>query len=203
MVAVGGQLSVENLKLAYGHGIFPWPTEGQPMLWFCPDPRGILDFNELKIPQSLRKWARKNKNLEVKFNTSFSEVIRACAEQKRPGQEGTWILPEVIEGYQKFEQAGYVKCLEVWQEQALIGAIYGVDVGGVFSAESMFYRKSNASKFALWKLIEHLQTQGRTWMDLQMITPVSEQFGGKYIPRQDFLKRLGFGPGRRKFFFEV
>jgi len=164
------------------------------MLWFCPDPRGVLDFAELHIPQSLKKWAKKNPNLEFTRNQAFVEVIEACARQPRPGQEGTWILPEVLQGYKELFKAGYVRSLEAWQDGALVGGIYGVDVNGLFSAESMFFRRPNVSKMCLWKMIEILQSEGRTWIDIQMVTPVSEQFGGKYISRADFLRRLGQSP---------
>jgi len=190
LVAVGDPLTVENLVRAYSHGIFPWPVEGQPMLWFCPDPRGVLDFADLHIPRSLRKWAKQNADIQFTWNEAFDKVIEACSEQPRPGQDGTWILPEVIQGYRQLFSAGFVRSLEAWQNGELIGGLYGVDVNGLFSAESMFFRKPNVSKLCLWKMIETLQKEGRSWMDIQMVTPVSEQLGGKYISRADFLRRL-------------
>ena len=192
IVAVGGELSVENLVRAYARGIFPWTVQGQPILWFCPDPRGVLDFADLHIPKSLKKWARQNPKIKFTENRAFSSVIRECSTQVRPGQDGTWILPEMIEGYERLFKAGFVRSFEAWQEDHLVGGLYGVDVGGVFSAESMFYKKPNVSKMCLWNLIQRLQSEGRTWMDIQMVTPVSEQFGGRYISRAEFLRRLPY-----------
>jgi leucyl/phenylalanyl-tRNA--protein transferase len=194
LVAVGGSLSVETLVLAYSRGIFPWPIEGQPMLWFCPDPRGVLDFAEVHVPRSLKKFARQNPNFRWTKNKAFAQVIEECAKQPRPGQDGTWILPEIKQGYLELFKAGFVRSLECWDGDELIAGFYGVDVNGLFSAESMFFKRSNASKLCLWKMIENLQAEGRTWMDIQMVTPISECFGGKYISRADFLRRLGLSP---------
>ncbi len=189
-MAVGGDLQVEILKEAYSRGIFPWPQEGLPLLWFSPDPRGVIDFSELHVPSSLHKFAKAHQNWRYTINQAFPEVLKACRRQKRPGQDGTWITQEMQQAYGHFFQAGYVLSLECWENEELVGGIYGVDVNGVFSGESMFYRKPNASKMCLWKMIQHLQEKGRTWMDIQMVTPVTEAMGGKYIPREEFLQRL-------------
>ncbi len=190
IVAVGGKLDVATLYTAYAKGIFPWPQEGYPMLWFCPDKRGILEFKNLHVPQSLQKFARKNSDWKITINQCFEKVIHECAKQKRPGQHGTWILPEMEKAYLDFFKAGFVVSVEVWQKEALIGGVYGVLVEGVLSAESMFYKKSNASKIALWNLIQYLQSLGHEWMDIQMITPVTEQFGGRYVHRDYYLMML-------------
>lgn len=187
---VGGELSVANLYAAYRKGIFPWPQEGYPMLWFSPEERGVIDFNEFHIPRSLEKFLKKNPQIEFSINHEFLDVIRACQKQTRPGQAGTWINEQIVNAYNNFHKAGYAHSLEVWDGDELVGGIYGVLVEGVFSAESMFYKKPNASKLALWALVDHLKDQGHQWMDVQMITPVVEAMGGKYISRDDFLARL-------------
>ena len=191
LVAVGADLKVEVLKAAYSQGIFPWPQEGYPMLWFSPDPRGVLDFSDFHVPGSLRKFSKTHDHWRYTMNSAFPKVLAQCRSQKRPGQDGTWITSELQKGYLQFFQAGFVKCMECWEGDQLIGGIYGVDINGVFSAESMFYLKPNASKMCLWKIVEHLQSIGRTWMDIQMVTSVSKAMGGKYIPREEFLARLG------------
>lgn len=192
LVAVGGPLSVEILQEAYGHGIFPWPQEGYPMLWFSPDPRGILEFSELRINRSLGKWLRKEGGrLEFTLNTAFSQVIENCRDQERPGQESTWILPSIVSAYQRLFAAGQVISGECWQDGELVGGIYGVISEKYFSAESMFYKKPNASKFCFIKMVEHLRSLGHQWMDIQMVTEVTESLGGKLIAREEFLQRIG------------
>lgn len=196
LVAVGGNLEVETLEAAYSSGIFPWPQEGMPMLWFSPDPRGVIDFLDFHVPESLKKHDRKNPNWRYTINQAFEQVIEECSEQKRPGQQGTWIYPEMIQAYKKFFAAGRVLSLECWDQDELIGGIYGVMTmtkSGhmLFSGESMFYKKANASKMCLWKMVEHLKSQGHQWMDIQMVTEVSSAMGGKLIPREEFLKRIG------------
>lgn len=192
LLAVGGNLEVETLLAAYSKGIFPWPQEGYPMLWFCPDPRGVLDFEDFRIPDSFRKFVKKQEGKwQITINQAFSDVIRECRSQKRPGQSGTWISQEIQNAYVQFFKEGYVLSLEVWEDDTLVGGIYGVLLKGLFSGESMFFKKDNASKFALYKVVEYLKKQGHTWMDIQMVTPVTEAFGGKYISREEFLKRRG------------
>lgn len=196
LVAVGGDLEPETLLTAYRSGIFPWPQQDMPLLWFSPDPRGVLDFSELHIPDSLKKWARKHSDWQFKINTSFPQVIKHCRNQPRPNQQGTWILPEMEEAYQKLFKAGHILVMECWDGEELIGGIYGVlyttRLGHqVFSGESMFYLKPNASKMCFWKIIEYLKTQGHSWIDIQMVTEVTEHMGGKYISREEFLKRIG------------
>jgi len=191
IVAIGGNLEVETLKSAYKKGIFPWPQEGYPLLWFSPDPRGVLDFADLHVPTSLQKFKKKAAHWKYTFNQAFPQVIEQCQLQKRPKQSGTWILPEMKKAYIEFFKAGFVKSLECWDGDQLIGGIYGVEINNVFSGESMFFQKQNASKMCLWRMIEHQKSLGRSWMDIQMITPVTEAFGGKYIPREEFLTRIG------------
>lgn len=190
LVAVGGQWSAELLESAYKKGIFPWPQEGLPILWFSPDPRGVLDFDEFHVPRSLQKFARKCPWIFT-LNRAFESVMQECRKQKRPGQDGTWILPEMIPAYSRLHLEGKALSLECWEDGVLIGGIYGVLVNGVFSGESMFYARPNASKMCFWKLVEHLKSQGQTWMDLQMVTEATAAFGGKYIAREEFLNRRG------------
>ena len=189
LVAIGGELNVETLLAAYKKGIFPWPQADLPMLWFCPDPRGVLDFNEFHIPRSVEKILRKAQ-WAVTFNTAFSAVIAGCRAQPRPGQAGTWILPEMEKAYREFERAGNVLSVEVWEGTELVGGLYGVLSEKYFSAESMFYTRSNASKLALIAVVEELSRRGHNWMDIQMVTSASEAFGGKYISRDEFLRRI-------------
>ena len=186
LLCIGGDLNTNTLIDSYYHGIFPWPQKGLPILWFCPVKRGILNFSKLHIPARLKKF-RKSWSGEFKINSAFRQVINACRLQKRPGQSGTWILPEMIKAYTDLHKAGYAHSVEAWENDRLVGGIYGVFVGNVFSGESMFYKKANCSKLCLWRLVEHLQNIGLEWMDVQMLTPVTETFGGEYITREEFL----------------
>lgn len=190
LIAIGGDFSAEILIEAYSKGIFPWPQEGYPLLWFSPDPRGVLDFADFHVPSSLEKFAKKC-TWDFTINEAFEPVVRECRLQARPDQKGTWILPEMEGAYAELWDLDKAISLEVWNGEALVGGIYGVLLNGLFSGESMFYHESNASKMALWKLVDHLRSLGHQWMDIQMVTPVLESFGGKYISRDDFLKRKG------------
>ncbi|MFH0977411.1 MAG: leucyl/phenylalanyl-tRNA--protein transferase [Spirochaetota bacterium] len=189
LLCIGGNLGPETLVDSYYHGIFPWPQEGLPILWFCPSLRGIIEFSGIHIPQRLRRF-RKSWKGEFRINTAFNEVIKACRHQKRPGQRGTWILPSMVKAYTNLHLSGYAHSVEAWEDGELTGGIYGVFVGNVFSGESMFYRKPNRSKLCLWYLIERLSAIGLTWIDVQMLTELTKSFGGVYIPREDFLKRV-------------
>lgn len=190
ILAVGGSLDVGTLYAAYSQGIFPWPQPGFPMLWFSPEKRGILDFKDFHVPESLRRFRKRHPQIEFTVNTDFRQVIEECAKQPRPGQDGTWILPAMKHAYVELFNEGLAMSIEVRENQVLIGGIYGVLIEGVFSGESMFYKKTNASKLALWRLVEVLQEKGHQWMDVQMVTPVIASFGGKYIERAEFLDML-------------
>ncbi len=190
ILAVGGRLDVGTLYTAYSLGIFPWPQPGMPMLWFSPEKRGVLFFKDLKISESLRRFRRRNPQIQFTVNQNFAEIMDECSKQPRPGQDGTWILPAMKRAYLDFFNAGFCMAIGVWEDGVLIGGIYGVLVEGVFSGESMFYKKSNASKLALWKLVEVLSELGHQWMDVQMVTPVVESLGGKYIDREDYLELI-------------
>lgn len=191
VVAVDIPLTIENIIDAYQNGIFPWPHTGYPMLWFCPDERGVIDFKDLKPPKSFMKWYRKNRSeFKITWNQNFSEVIKQCKLQVRPGQDGTWITSQIEKTYNQLHKMGHAQSLEVWQGDQLVGGIYGLQSQKYFSSESMFFKVSNASKLALYELILHLKNQGQDWMDIQMVTEVSGSFGGKLISKFDFLDRI-------------
>lgn len=190
IVHLGGELSIENLRNAYRAGIFPWYTPGLPLPWHSPDPRAILVFDDLKIPRSLAKLRRQGK-FTFTIDKDFRSVIEACAKSERPDQPGTWITPEFIEAYTAFHEAGDAHSVEVWNaEGELVGGLYGVDAGGVFCGESMFYLEPNTSKLALLFLIDHLRSRGATWLDIQVMTPHLENLGATEIRRDEFLQRL-------------
>jgi leucyl/phenylalanyl-tRNA---protein transferase len=188
IVAVGGDLHPQSLLQAYRQGIFPWPVEGLPLLWFSPAQRGVLEFADLSIPRSLAR-ARRRTGLRFTIDTAFAEVIRACAAA-RPGQEGTWITSGIITAYTRLHRMGVAHSVEAWNGERLVGGIYGVDVDGGFAAESMFYREPNASKLALLHLIDHLQSHGLDWLDIQVLTPHMARLGAKAISRDQFLEKL-------------
>lgn len=187
LMFVGGDFKVATLINAYTKGIFPWPHPGYPLLWFSPPERGIIQFKNLHIPQSLKKFIKKN-NFTFSFDKAFAEVIEQCALVPRPGQDGTWITNKIKNAYLEFHKQGYAHSLECWDGSELVGGIYGVWVGGAFVGESMFFKKDNASKLCLLKLIEFLKAHGHEWMDVQMVTSVVEAMGGEYVPRGEFLK---------------
>lgn len=190
ILAVGGTLDVGTLYSAYSQGIFPWPQPGFPMLWFSPERRGVIEFKDFHVPESLSRFRKNHPEIEFTMNKDFRHVIEECSKQPRPGQDGTWILPAMKHAYEELFRAGYAMSVEVRENNLIIGGIYGVLIEGVFSGESMFYIKPNASKLALWHLIEILQAQGHEWIDVQMVTPVIESMGGKYIERADYLEML-------------
>jgi len=186
LVAVGGDFSVERLVLAYRTGVFPWTAN--PITWWSPDPRAILDLNSLHVPRSLEKILRRN-GFHFTCDKAFAEVIAGCAEPA-PGRMETWIEPEFIEAYCELHRQGYAHSVECWWDDKLAGGIYGVTVGGLFAGESMFHRVSNASKAALWFLVQHLRKRGFVMFDIQMLTPVTSQMGGQNIRRAEYLRRL-------------
>lgn len=191
VIAVGGRLTVSNLARAYEMGIFPWPHPGYPLLWFCPEQRGIIEFSEIHVGRSLQKWIRQNQDLiEVKMNCRFSEVVKACRLQKRKGQKGSWINDEIEKSYSQLHQKGMAFSLECYKDGLMISGIYGVQSKNYISCESMFHKIDNASKYAFIKLVERFKMMGHTWMDLQMISEVSGYLGGKYISRDQFLKKI-------------
>lgn len=190
IIGFGGEMNVGNLFEAYRHGIFPWHIDGLPLPWFCPAKRAILEFDELHVPRSLRK-AYRGTRLVFSIDTYFAQVIEKCANAKRSDEGGTWITDEFIRAYTRFHRAGHAHSVEVRDDEGnLVGGLYGVDTGGVFCGESMFFEVPNASKFALLFLIDHLRSRGSTWMDIQVMTPHFRVLGAKEIPRNEFLDRL-------------
>ncbi len=191
VVAVGGSLDADILMYSYAHGIFPWPHEGYPLLWFAPEERGVIDFDQIHIPRSLKKWIRQNERVfEIKFNTQFKEVVRHCRMQKRKGQNGTWINNEIEKAYFELFQNGNAFSCEVFRQENLVGGVYGVKSSRYYSCESMFHLEDNTSKLALVKLVESLSIQGQKWMDIQMVTTVCESLGGYLISKEEFLERI-------------
>jgi leucyl/phenylalanyl-tRNA---protein transferase len=189
VVAVGGRPEPEFLLEAYRRGIFPWPVEGYPLLWFSPPERAILVFEELHVPRSLARERRRSR-FRFTFDEAFGRVVRACAEVERPHEDGTWITPAMVRGYEKFHRLGHAHSVEVWEGGELVGGLYGVDAGGAFAGESMFRLRPNASKLALLHLVEHLRARGLGWLDIQVLTPHMEAFGARLVPREEFLERL-------------
>ncbi|MBI5595747.1 MAG: leucyl/phenylalanyl-tRNA--protein transferase [Elusimicrobia bacterium] len=189
LCAVGGDLRPETLLEAYRAGIFPWPQEGMPLLWHSPDPRGVLDFRDLRFPRSARQAAKKA-GFTFTADRAFGAVIRACAEAPREGQQGTWITPGILEAYEELHRLGHAHSVECWAGGALAGGLYGVYAGGVFSGESMFHAVAGASKACLVETVRRLAARGLAWMDIQMLTPVTRMLGGREVPRPEFLRRL-------------
>jgi leucyl/phenylalanyl-tRNA--protein transferase len=189
LLCIGGTLDVPTLVQAYSKGIFPWPQEGYPLLWFSPPKRGVLDFADLHLGRSFLKEVERT-TLRFSFNENFEDVIHNCAKVPRAHEAGTWILPEMVSAYIELHHAGHAHSIEAWRGSELVGGLYGVYIGGVFSGESMFYKESNASKLCFFKLISFLQKKGLTWLDTQMVTPLVEGMGGKYISRDEFLDRI-------------
>ena len=196
IVAVGGNMSPANLLAAYRRGIFPWPIEGWPLTWFSPRERAVLDFRDLHVPRSLAR-ERGRTALRFTVDQDFAGVVRACAQIPRPEQEGTWITREIYENYCALHRAGHAHSVEAWERGALVGGIYGVDAGGAFAGESMFYLRPNASKLALLHLVEHLAARGLGWLDIQVMTPHMQTLGAKLISREKFLDRLAEALARR------
>lgn len=189
LLCMGGNLDPDTLESAYSQGIFPWPHKGLPLFWFCPPQRGVLFFEEFKIPKSTRSILKK-KTFELTLNREFGQVIENCARISRGDGKETWILPEMIDAYKELHHRGKAMSVEAWFEGKLVGGLYGVLVKGVFSGESLFFKKSEASKVCLVYLVEFLKSKGHRWIDIQMVTNVIEQFGGRLIPRKVFLDLL-------------
>ena len=189
IVAIGEDFAVETLRDAYRHGIFPWPHERLPLPWFSPRRRTVIFFDELHVGRTLRK-AMKRSELTYTIDRDFRAVIRACAGTPRPDQDGTWIDERIVAAYTRFHEAGDAHSVEVWHGEELVGGLYGVDAGGLFTGESMFYRASDASKLALLFLVEHLRERGATWLDCQVMTPHMEALGAREIGRGRFLDLL-------------
>lgn len=192
LLAVGGDLSIERLTSAYQQGIFPWYSEGQPILWWSPDPRMVLEPKDIKVSRSLAKKIRKQ-DVQITFDQNFRDVITACSEarlEKGKRQDETWILDEMIEAYVKLHEAGYAHSVECWQDGKLVGGLYGIALGKVFFGESMFSRISDASKIAFVSLAQQLEQWGFKLIDCQVYTSHLESLGATMIPRKQFLTLL-------------
>jgi len=189
LVAIGGDLSPQRLLLAYQYGIFPWYNEGDPILWWSPDPRCILYPNELHVSGSMKKQIKKNL-FHVTFDKAFRSVVLKCRTTERKGQYGTWITPMMVEAYCHLHEMGYAHSIEVWDQQVLAGGIYGISLGKIFFGESMFSLKSNASKFGLIFLARHLLNRNFVLIDCQQNTPHARSLGATLIPRKKFLAHL-------------
>lgn len=184
LVAVGGDLATDRLRLAYRSGMFPWTVN--PVTWWSPDPRGIFELGDLHVSRSLRRCLRQAK-FRVTRDQAFGEVIAACAGVRRPGG---WIVPEFVAAYSKLHHEGHAHSVECWLGDDLVGGVYGVAVGGLFAGESMFHRASDASKVAVVHLHDHLVSRGYQLFDIQMLTEVTTSLGGREIRRDEYLERL-------------
>ena len=188
LLAAGGDLSPPRLLAAYRRGIFPWYSRGQPILWWCPDPRAVMFPGRLKISRSLAKSIR-NRGFVTKVDTGFREVIRACGSSElRPG--GTWLSPEMRAAYLRLHRLGYAHSVETWLGEKLVGGLYGVALGRVFFGESMFSTERDASKVALHRLCEELSARGVEMIDCQMATPHLISLGAELVPRAQFIHLL-------------
>jgi len=188
LLAVGGDLSVKRLMHAYRSGIFPWFEEGQPILWWSPNPRMVLFLERFKVSKSLQKTIDKKK-FTITFNTCFSEVIKNCSQIKRDGQQGTWITSDMEKAYINLHQLGFATSVEVWLNEELVGGLYGIDLADkkIFCGESMFSKESDASKVAFYYLVEKLKTKNYQFIDCQMYTAHLESLGAEEVSRTVFL----------------
>lgn len=188
LLAIGGDLSVQRLLLAYERGIFPW-YEGDVPVWWCPNPRFVIYPSELKISKSMQQLFKRSA-FTFTVNQAFSEVINNCKKINRPGQDGTWITNEVVASYKKMHQFGYAHSAEVWLNNELVGGLYGIRLGKVFFGESMFSLVSNASKYAFISYVGQLKKEGVQLIDCQVYTEHLESLGAKMIPRNEFTQLL-------------
>jgi leucyl/phenylalanyl-tRNA---protein transferase len=191
LLGAGGDLNTHTLLMAYRDGVFPWFNEGDPILWWSPDPRAIFEIDGVRCSRSLAKTIKSGK-FTITLNTCFERVMRACGET-RP--QGTWVTDDMIAAYTELHRLGYAHSLETWVTNAdgsreLAGGIYGIAIGGLFAGESMFHTVTDASKVALVSLAKHLQSRGYTLFDTQMVTPHTISMGAFEIPREDYLAKL-------------
>ena len=189
LLGVGSDLHIDRLILAYRSGIFPWYNEGQPILWFSPDPRFVLFPQELTVARSLKQSIRK-KRFTITMDTAFKEVIEQCSKIKRPGQFGTWITQEMKDAYVHLFENGVAHSVEAWENGSLVGGLYGVCVGNLFAGESMFAKKSDASKVAFVYFVHQAIKWNIQLIDSQVYTEHLERFGAKEISRNDYLEKI-------------
>ena len=188
VVAIGGDLHPEMLREAYRNGIFPWPVEDLPLLWFAPPRRALLFLDEFHISRRLARQLR-SEPFEIRFDTNFAAVIRACAAA-RVDAEGTWITDDMIEAYIRLHELGEAHSVEAWRDGELAGGLYGVSWRGYFAGESMFHHATGASKAALVGLVERLRERDCPWIDVQMMTPIFASFGAREVSRTEFMGLL-------------
>jgi leucyl/phenylalanyl-tRNA--protein transferase len=189
LLALGGDLRPERLLLGYTQGIFPWYAENLPILWHSPDPRMVMTTADLVVQRSLRK-AIKKRPYEIKMDTAFVRVLEGCATAPRPGQTGTWLIPEMVDAYTKLHELGFAHSIEAWAQGELVGGLYGVSLGGAFFGESMFARAPDASKIAFVATVRQLEAWGITLIDCQVHTEHLERFGAHEVSRADYLEML-------------
>ncbi|WP_309109272.1 leucyl/phenylalanyl-tRNA--protein transferase [Arcobacter sp. CECT 8985] len=189
ILAYGGDLTPARLISAYANGIFPWYNEDEPILWWSPNPRLIMELDEFKVSKNLAKTIRKNK-FEVKFDTNFTQVMIECKNIYRPDQDGTWLQDELIEAYTNLHNLGYAHSFESYHDGELVGGGYGLVIGDMFCGESMFAKKSDASKVALYHLVQRLKQNNFSLLDCQTPTNHLQSLGAKCISRDEFLDRL-------------
>jgi len=189
LLAIGGDLSIERLKLAYSKGIFPWYEKGMPILWWSPDPRMVLFPDKMIISHSLKQSIKK-KQFTVTIDTAFERVIKNCAKTTRKGENGTWITREMQNAYINLHEAGYAHSAEAWMDGDLVGGLYGVAIGKAYFGESMFHHVTNASKVAFYHLVEKLNSWDFKIIDAQVYTNHLESLGGEMIPRSQYLHFL-------------
>ena len=189
ILAIGGDLSTQRLLLAYRNGIFPWYSDDEPIIWWCPNPRFVLFPDEIKISKSMRAVIKKQ-TYSFTINNCFNNVIKNCKTINREGQSGTWISEEVIDAYTNLHNLGYALSAETWKNNKLVGGLYGVKMGNIFFGESMFSLSPNASKFAFIQLVKHLKNEGVKLIDCQVYTTHLESLGAKMIDRNDFMRLL-------------
>ena len=189
LLALGGDLRPERLLLGYTQGIFPWYAENLPILWHSPDPRMVMTTSDLIVQRSLRK-AIKRRPYEITLDTAFGEVLRGCAEVPRPGQTGTWLIPEMVDAYMKLHELGFAHSFEAWQGEELVGGLYGVSLGAAFFGESMFARAPDASKIAFVASLRQLEAWEIRLVDCQVHTEHLERFGAYEVPRPRYLEML-------------
>src|SRR5687768_776686 len=206
LLALGGDLRPERLLLAYTQGIFPWYAENLPILWHSPDPRMIMTTRDLVVQKSLKKTIRR-RPYELKMDTAFGQVLEGCASVPRPGQSGTWLIPEMVDAYTKLHELGFAHSIETWEGDKLVGGLYGVSLGAAFFGESMFAQAPDASKVAYVACIRQLDHWGIGLIDCQVHTEHLERFGAYEVPRLRYLELLKVAldqPTRRgKWSFEI
>jgi leucyl/phenylalanyl-tRNA--protein transferase len=189
LLALGGDLRPERLLLGYTQGIFPWYAENLPILWHSPDPRMVMTTEDLAVQRSLRKAIRK-RPYELRMDTAFARVLEGCASVPRPGQNGTWLIPEMVDAYTRLHELGFAHSIEAWQGETLAGGLYGVSLGGAFFGEWMFARARDASKIAFVAAVRQLDAWGIRLIDCQVHTEHLERFGAYEVPRREYLEML-------------